>query len=65
MPYHCVAYGCGKTVEDGVTLFRFPKDPDEFRKWEKQGNSKRLSSPCNQYTLVCKTYSHPLNFSIF
>ncbi|KAM6897512.1 lethal(3)malignant brain tumor-like protein 2 [Xenentodon cancila] len=36
MPHHCVAYGCGKTVEDGVTLFKFPKDPDEFRKWEKQ-----------------------------
>lgn len=36
MPYHCVAYGCGKTAEDGVTLFKFPKDPEEFRKWEKQ-----------------------------
>ncbi|XP_028990804.1 lethal(3)malignant brain tumor-like protein 2 isoform X2 [Betta splendens] len=36
MPYHCVAYGCGKTSEDGVTLFKFPKDPEEFRKWEKQ-----------------------------
>ncbi|KAM4623687.1 lethal(3)malignant brain tumor-like protein 2 [Polymixia lowei] len=36
MPYHCVAYGCGKTAEDGVTLYKFPKDPDEFRKWEKQ-----------------------------
>ncbi|XP_042254249.1 lethal(3)malignant brain tumor-like protein 2 isoform X1 [Thunnus maccoyii] len=36
MPYHCVAYGCGKTAEDGVTLFRFPKDPEEFHKWEKQ-----------------------------
>ncbi|KAM7371122.1 hypothetical protein PAMP_010614 [Pampus punctatissimus] len=36
MPYHCVAYGCGKTAEDGVTLFKFPKDPEEFHKWEKQ-----------------------------
>ncbi|XP_061611100.1 lethal(3)malignant brain tumor-like protein 2 [Phyllopteryx taeniolatus] len=36
MPYHCVAYGCGKTAENNVTLFRFPKDPEEFRKWEKQ-----------------------------
>ncbi|XP_029978294.1 lethal(3)malignant brain tumor-like protein 2 isoform X2 [Sphaeramia orbicularis] len=36
MPYHCVAYGCGKTAEDGVTLFKFPKDSEEFRKWEKQ-----------------------------
>uniref|UniRef100_UPI0037E8A542 lethal(3)malignant brain tumor-like protein 2 n=1 Tax=Semicossyphus pulcher TaxID=241346 RepID=UPI0037E8A542 len=36
MPYHCVAYGCGKTADDGVTLFRFPKDHNEFLKWEKQ-----------------------------
>ncbi|CAJ1080641.1 lethal(3)malignant brain tumor-like protein 2 isoform X1 [Xyrichtys novacula] len=36
MPYHCVAYGCGKTADDGVTLFKFPKDPQEFLKWEKQ-----------------------------
>ncbi|XP_077407752.1 lethal(3)malignant brain tumor-like protein 2 isoform X2 [Vanacampus margaritifer] len=36
MPYYCVAYGCGKSSENNVTLFRFPKDPEEFRKWEKQ-----------------------------
>ncbi|XP_061764963.1 lethal(3)malignant brain tumor-like protein 2 isoform X1 [Nerophis ophidion] len=36
MPYRCVAYGCGKTEEDGVTLFKFPNDAEEFRKWEKQ-----------------------------
>uniref|UniRef100_UPI003AAB6118 lethal(3)malignant brain tumor-like protein 2 n=1 Tax=Centroberyx gerrardi TaxID=166262 RepID=UPI003AAB6118 len=36
MPYHCVAYGCGKTADDGVTLYKFPRDPEEFRKWEKQ-----------------------------
>lgn len=36
MSSFCVAYGCGKTAENDVTLFRFPKDPEEFRKWEKQ-----------------------------
>ncbi|KAM8837836.1 lethal(3)malignant brain tumor-like protein 2 isoform 1-T3 [Spinachia spinachia] len=36
MPYHCVAFGCGKTAEDGLKLFKFPKDPKEFGKWEKQ-----------------------------
>ncbi|CAK6961728.1 lethal(3)malignant brain tumor-like protein 2 [Scomber scombrus] len=48
MPYHCVAYGCGKTAEDGVTLFKFPKDPEEFHKWEKQvqrTRSKWLATP--------------------
>ncbi|XP_068610573.1 lethal(3)malignant brain tumor-like protein 2 [Brachionichthys hirsutus] len=36
MPHHCAAYGCGKTAEDGVTLFKFPKDPEELHKWQKQ-----------------------------
>ncbi|KAM9773113.1 lethal(3)malignant brain tumor-like protein 2 isoform 2-T2 [Syngnathus typhle] len=48
MPYHCVAYGCGKTAENHVTLFPFPKDPEEFRKWEKQVQRTRsdwLASP--------------------
>lgn len=48
MPLHCVAYGCGKTAEDGVTLFKFPKDPEEFHKWEKQvqrARSQWLATP--------------------
>ncbi|XP_057682096.1 lethal(3)malignant brain tumor-like protein 2 isoform X4 [Corythoichthys intestinalis] len=48
MPYPCVAYGCGKTTEDNVTLFKFPKDPQEFRKWEKQVQRTRgdwIASP--------------------
>ncbi|XP_035001144.2 lethal(3)malignant brain tumor-like protein 2 [Hippoglossus stenolepis] len=56
MPYHCVAYGCGKTSEDGVTLFKFPKDPEAFRKWEKQvqrTRSKWVATPnshlCSQH----------------
>ncbi|CAL8262190.1 unnamed protein product [Arctogadus glacialis] len=36
MPVQCVAYGCGKTCADNVSLHTFPKDPDDFRKWEKQ-----------------------------
>ncbi|XP_034049956.1 lethal(3)malignant brain tumor-like protein 2 [Thalassophryne amazonica] len=41
MPVHCVAYGCGKTADDDVTLFKFPKDADEFCKWEKQVQRSR------------------------
>ncbi|XP_034715633.1 lethal(3)malignant brain tumor-like protein 2 isoform X2 [Etheostoma cragini] len=56
MPYHCVAYGCGKTSEDGVTLFKFPKDIETFGKWEKQvqrSRSQWVASPnshlCSQH----------------
>ncbi|KAF0025171.1 hypothetical protein F2P81_022052 [Scophthalmus maximus] len=56
MPYHCVAFGCGKTTEDGVMLYKFPKEPEEFRKWEKQvqrTRSKWVATPkshlCNEH----------------
>jgi len=51
MPNKCVAYGCGKISGQNVSMFRFPKDPVEFRKWEKQVQKTRK-------TWVAKTYSH-------
>lgn len=56
MPYHCVAYGCGKTVEDGVTLFKFPKDPDEFRKWEKQVQRTRVKWVATSFSHLCSDH---------
>lgn len=51
MPNRCVAYGCGKFSGQNVSMFRFPKDPAEFRKWEKQVQKTRKK-------WVAKTYSH-------
>uniref|UniRef100_A0A673JCZ4 Lethal(3)malignant brain tumor-like protein 2 n=1 Tax=Sinocyclocheilus rhinocerous TaxID=307959 RepID=A0A673JCZ4_9TELE len=51
MPNRCVAYGCGKFSGQNVAMFRFPKDPEEFRKWEKQVKKTRKK-------WVAKTYSH-------
>ncbi|CAM4709624.1 unnamed protein product [Leuciscus chuanchicus] len=51
MPNKCVAYGCGKFSGQNVSMFRFPKDPVEYRKWEKQVQKTRK-------TWVAKTYSH-------
>lgn len=56
MPYHCVAYGCGKTAEDGVTLFKFPKDPDEFRKWEKQVQRTRIQWVATPNSHLCSEH---------
>uniref|UniRef100_A0A3Q3ABY1 THAP domain-containing protein 1 n=1 Tax=Kryptolebias marmoratus TaxID=37003 RepID=A0A3Q3ABY1_KRYMA len=56
MPYHCVAFGCGKTLEDGVTLFKFPKDPDEFRKWEKQVQRMRPWWAATPYSHLCSDH---------
>lgn len=56
MPYHCVAYGCGKTAEDGVTLFKFPKDPEEFRKWEKQVQRTRTQWIATPNSHLCSEH---------
>uniref|UniRef100_A0A8C1DYQ9 Lethal(3)malignant brain tumor-like protein 2 n=1 Tax=Cyprinus carpio carpio TaxID=630221 RepID=A0A8C1DYQ9_CYPCA len=51
MPNRCVAYGCGKFSGQNVAMFRFPKDPEESSKWEKQVKKTRKK-------WVAKTYSH-------
>lgn len=56
MPYHCVAYGCGKTSEDGVTLYKFPKDPEEFRKWEKQVQRTRVHWVATPSSYLCSEH---------
>ncbi|XP_029383275.1 lethal(3)malignant brain tumor-like protein 2 isoform X2 [Echeneis naucrates] len=56
MPYHCVAYGCGKTAEEGVTLFKFPKDPEEFRKWEKQVQRTRSQWVATPNSHLCSEH---------
>ncbi|XP_070782838.1 lethal(3)malignant brain tumor-like protein 2 [Enoplosus armatus] len=56
MPYHCVAYGCGKTAEDGVTLFKFPKDHEEFRKWEKQVQRTRTQWVATPNSHLCSEH---------
>ncbi|KAK2820871.1 hypothetical protein Q5P01_023830 [Channa striata] len=56
MPYHCVAYGCGKTAEDGVTLFKFPKDPEEFRIWEKQVQRTRTQWTATPNSHLCSEH---------
>lgn len=56
MPHSCVAYGCGKTAEDDVTLFKFPKDPLEFRKWEKQVQRTRNDWVATQNSYLCSEH---------
>lgn len=56
MASHCVAYGCGKTAADGVTLFRFPRDPDEFHKWEKQVQRTRTEWSATPNSHLCSDH---------
>ncbi|XP_074519873.1 lethal(3)malignant brain tumor-like protein 2 [Halichoeres trimaculatus] len=56
MPYHCVAYGCGKTADDGVALFKFPKDQQEFLKWEKQVQRTRTNWVATPSSHLCSEH---------
>ncbi|KAL6094461.1 l3mbtl2 [Pungitius sinensis] len=56
MPYHCVAFGCGKTTEDGVKLFKFPKDSKDFRKWEKQVQRTRSQWVATPNSHLCSEH---------
>ena len=56
MPKRCVAYGCGNTNKDGVSLFTFPRDVS-LKKWEDQVKRTRdkWSGP-TQYSFLCSCH---------
>ncbi|XP_063078121.1 lethal(3)malignant brain tumor-like protein 2 isoform X2 [Engraulis encrasicolus] len=56
MPNRCCAYGCGKSYDDNVTLFRFPKDPEDFRKWEKQVQRTRSNWTAKPFSYLCNEH---------
>ncbi|XP_036428775.1 lethal(3)malignant brain tumor-like protein 2 isoform X2 [Colossoma macropomum] len=56
MPNCCAAYGCGKTHKDNVTMFRFPKDPADFRKWEKQVQKTRRKWFAKGLSFLCSEH---------
>ncbi|XP_029102601.1 lethal(3)malignant brain tumor-like protein 2 isoform X2 [Scleropages formosus] len=56
MPNRCVAYGCAKTHEDNVTLFRFPKDSAEHRMWEKQVQRTRSNWTAKPSSHLCSDH---------
>ncbi|XP_053706619.1 lethal(3)malignant brain tumor-like protein 2 isoform X1 [Synchiropus splendidus] len=56
MSCKCVAFGCGKTEDDDVTLFRFPQDPEKFRKWEKQVQRSRVGWTATPDSYLCSEH---------
>jgi len=56
MPVQCVAYGCGKTCADGVSLHTFPKDPEDFRRWEKQVQRTRSGWTARTNSHLCSDH---------
>ncbi|KAJ8283652.1 hypothetical protein COCON_G00025020 [Conger conger] len=56
MPNRCVAYGCQKTPEGNVTLFKFPKDSAEYRIWEKQVQRTRSNWTAKFTSHLCSDH---------
>ena len=57
MPKRCVAFGCGNTNKDEVSLFSFPKDPVLSKKWTEQvkRTKDKWLGPTN-YSFLCSCH---------
>ncbi|XP_042559100.1 lethal(3)malignant brain tumor-like protein 2 isoform X2 [Clupea harengus] len=56
MPNRCCAYGCGKSYDQNVTLFRFPKEPEDFNKWQKQVQRTRSNWFAKPFSHLCNEH---------
>ena len=56
MPARCVAAFCSNTHKDGVSLFKFPKDPELHLKWVKQVRRTRDDWTPSPSSLLCSEH---------
>jgi len=57
MVKRCVAAGCSMTYSDGVSLFKFPKDPVLRQKWIKQVQRTRAQwSGPSEHSVLCSKH---------
>ena len=57
MVKRCVAAGCSNTYNDGVRLYKFPRDPELRRKWMKQVERTRAhwNGP-SEHSVLCSEH---------
>ena len=56
MPTRCVAAACSNTHRDGVSLFRFPRDPCVREKWTKQVQRTRAQWKPTKNSVLCNQH---------
>lgn len=56
MPSRCVAAGCSNAHRDGVSLYRFPKDPVLRAKWVKQVRRTRARWNPSDSSVLCNNH---------
>lgn len=56
MPTRCVAAWCSNTHSDGVSLFRFPRDPVLKEQWVKQVQRTRAQWKPSESSVLCSKH---------
>ena len=57
MGKRCVAAGCSNTNADGVSLFRFPRNPSLRAQWNKQVQRTRTDwKDATEYSVLCSNH---------
>ncbi|XP_054644388.1 zinc finger protein 37-like isoform X1 [Dunckerocampus dactyliophorus] len=56
MPDRCVAGFCSNTREEGISLFRFPKDPIRRDKWTRQVQRTRTKWTPSNSSVLCSAH---------
>ena len=57
MVKRCIAVGCSNTNADGVSLFRFPRDPSLHTKWNKQVQRTCADwKDATEYSVLCSDH---------
>ena len=57
MGKRCVAAGCSNTNADGVSLFRFPRNPSLRAQWNKQVRRTRADwKDATDYSVLCSDH---------
>ena len=63
MVKRCIAAGCSNTNADGVSLFRFPRDPSLRTKWNKQVQRTRADwKDAIEYSVLCSDHFTSYSF---
>ena len=56
MVSRCVAVGCSDTASDRICLFKFPKDPELRKQWEKQVQRTRAHWKATEHSHICSEH---------
>ena len=64
MVNRCVAAGCSNTPGEGISLYKFPSDPELREKWIKQVRRTRAQWKVTKYSFICSEHFTEDSFEV-